>query len=94
MTDADVETLAQGTTPSIARRIARHSPSGRTGKLTDDKAAPPEITVAEMRQIQQRGRLTKALRERLAEAAQSDESAEPVPSKKQSPKREPGYEER
>jgi hypothetical protein len=90
LTDDDVEAMASGGAASVARRIAKHSPSKRTGKLTDDKASPPEITVAEMRQIQPRGRLTKALRERLAAAAQADEPAEPVTSKKQSPTRTPG----
>jgi hypothetical protein len=89
MSDADVDAMARATAPAIARRIAKHSPSKPTGKLADDKAAPPEITAAEMRQIQQRGRLTKALRERLAEAVRSDVSAEPAPSKKRSPRREP-----
>ena len=74
---------------SLKRRIARHSPAGRTGKLSDDKLAPAEISAAEMRRIQPRGRLTKALRERLAVAAEADEPAEPGAEKKQSPRREP-----
>jgi hypothetical protein len=89
MTDEDVEAMARGGAASVARRIAKHSPSKRTGKLTDDKASPAEIGAEEMRRIQPRGRLTKALRERLAAAAPADEPAEPVPSEKQSPKRAP-----
>jgi hypothetical protein len=89
LTDDDVEAMARGKAGSVARRIAKHSPSGRTGKLTDDKASPAEITAAEMRRIQPRGRLTKAIRERLAAAAPADEPAEPVAKKKQSPDRTP-----
>lgn len=89
MTDDDVEAMARGETTSVARRIARHSPSKRTGKLTDDKAVPAEISTAEMRQIQRSGRLPKALRERLAAGAGRDDAAEPPPSAKQSPKRRP-----
>jgi hypothetical protein len=89
MTDDDVEAMASGGAASVARRIARHSPSGRTGKLTDDKASPAEITAAEMRKIHPRGRLTKVIRERLAAAAPADEPTEPVTAKKQSPARTP-----
>jgi hypothetical protein len=89
MTDADVEAMARGGAPSLVRRIAKHSPSQRTGKLSDEKTAPPDITADEMRQIQRRGRLPKALRERLAEAARSEMPAEPLSSEKQSPKRQP-----
>jgi hypothetical protein len=89
LTDDDVEAMARGGAASVARRIAKHSPSERTGKLTDDKASPAEITAAEMRRIQPRGRLTKAIRERLAAAAPPDEPAEPVTAKKQSPARSP-----
>jgi hypothetical protein len=89
MTDAEVDAMARGGRPSLARRIAKHSPSKRTGKLSDEKAGPPDISPAEMRQIQRRGRLPKALRERLAEAAPSDEPAEPLSSRKESPKRQP-----
>jgi hypothetical protein len=89
MSDEEVEAMARGGAPSLARRIASHSPSKRTGKLTDDKAGPAEISAAEMRRIQPRGRLTKALRGRLAEAAMADEPTEPAPSEKQSPKRAP-----
>lgn len=89
LTDDDVEAMARGKAASVARRIAKHSPSGRTGKLTDDKASPAEITAAEMRRIQPRGRLTKAIRERLAAAAPVDEPAESVTKKKQSPDRTP-----
>jgi hypothetical protein len=90
LNDDDVEAMARGDTTSVARRIARHSPSKRTGKLTDDNSAPAEITAAEMRQIQRSGRLSKALRERLAAGTDLDDTAEPPPSAKQSPKREPG----
>jgi hypothetical protein len=91
LTDDDVEAMARGGAASVARRIAKHSPSGRTGKLTDDdKASPAEITAAEMRRIQPRGRLTKAIRERLAAAAPPDEPAQPVTAKKESPARKPG----
>jgi hypothetical protein len=89
MTDAEVQAMARGGEPSLARRIAKHSPSKRTGKLSDEKAAPPDITEAEMRQIQRRGRLRKALRERLGKAAPSDEPAEPLTSRKELPKRPP-----
>jgi hypothetical protein len=89
LTDDDVEAMARGGAASVARRIAKHSPSGRTGKLSDDKASPAEITAAEMRRIQPRGRLTKAIRERLAAATPPDEPAEPVTAKKQSPARSP-----
>jgi hypothetical protein len=89
MADAEVDAMARGGQPSLARRIAKHSPSERTGKLSDEKAGPPAITEAEMRQIQRRGRLPKALRERLAEAAPSDEPAEPLSSRKEAPKRQP-----
>lgn len=89
LSDDDVEAMARGGAASLARRIAKHSPSGRTGKLTDDKASPAEITAAEMRRIQPRGRLTKAIRERLAAAAPADEPAEPVRAKKESPARTP-----
>jgi hypothetical protein len=89
MTDADIEAMTRGGAPSLARRITKHSPSKRTGKLSDEKAAPPDITADEMRQIQRLGRLPKALRERLAEAVRSDEPAEPLLSEKQSPKRQP-----
>jgi len=89
MTDAEVDAMTRGGAPSLTRRIARHSPSKRTGKLSDEKAGPPDITEAEMRQIQRRGRLTRALRERLEEAAPSDEPAEPLSSRKESPKRRP-----
>ncbi len=81
--------MARGGEPSLTRRIARHSPSKRTGNLSDEKAGPPDITEAEIRQIQRRGRLPKALRERLGEAAPSDEPVEPLSSRKESPKRRP-----
>jgi hypothetical protein len=71
-------------------RVGDGSPgSKRTGKLTDETASPAEIGAAEMRQIQPRGRLTKALRERLAAAAPADEPTPPVTSKEQSPRRAP-----
>jgi hypothetical protein len=89
MSDEDVEAMARGGAPSLARRIASHSPNKRTGKLTDLKARPAELSAAEMRRIQPRGQLTKGLRGRLAEAAQADEPAAPVASEKQSPKRKP-----
>ena len=89
LSDDDVEAMARGGAASVTRRIAKHSPSGRTGKLTDDKASPAEITAAEMRRIQPRGRLTKAIRERLAAAAPRDDPAQPVTAKKQSPARTP-----
>jgi hypothetical protein len=93
MTDDDVEAMARGGAASVARRIAKHSPSKQTGRLTDQKASPAEIGAAEMRRIQPRGRLTKALRERLAAAAPADEPTQPAPSKKQSPKRAPDRDE-
>lgn len=89
MSDEDVDAMARGGAPSLTRRIAKHSPSNRTGKLTDEKAGPAEISAAEMRGIQPRGRLTKALRARLAEAAHADEPGEPGRPEKRSPKREP-----
>jgi hypothetical protein len=89
MSDDDVEAMARGGAGSVTRRIAKHSPSKRTGKLTDEKASPAEIGAAEMRRIQPRGRLTKALRERLAAAAAADEPTPPVTLKKQSPRRAP-----
>lgn len=89
MTDDDIVAMARGGAASVARRIAKHSPSKRTGKLTDDKASPAEIGAAEMRRIQPRGRLTKALRERLAAAVPADEPTQPVTSEKQSPRRAP-----
>ena len=89
LTDDDVEAIARSGAASVARRIAKHSPSGRTGKLADGKASPAEISAAEMRRIQPRGRLTKAIRERLAAAAPADEPVEPVTAKKQSPARTP-----
>jgi hypothetical protein len=89
LTDDDVEAMARGGAASVARRIAKHSPSGRTGKLTGDKASPAEITAAEMRRIQPRGRLTRAIRDRLAAAAPPDEPAEPARARKESPARTP-----
>jgi hypothetical protein len=88
MTDADVEAMVRGGAPSLARRIARHSPSKRTGKLSDEKAAPTDVTATEMSQIQRQGRLPTALRKRLG-AAPSDEPAEPLSSRMQSPERRP-----
>jgi hypothetical protein len=89
MTDAEVDAMAQGGVPSLGRRIAKHSPSKRSGKLSDEKAGPADVTGAEMRQFQRRGRLPRAVRERLVEAARSDEPAEPLSSPKASPKRQP-----
>jgi hypothetical protein len=89
MTDAEVAAMARGRGPSLAPRIARHSPSKPTGKLSDKKARPLDISAAEMRQIQRREGLAKSLRERLGEAAPSDEPAEPLSSPKESPKRQP-----
>jgi hypothetical protein len=89
MSDEDVEAMAAGGTTALKRRIAKHSPSERTGRLTDDKTSPADISTDEMARIQPRGRLTKALRQRLAKAATRDEPAEPVGSKKQEPKRKP-----
>jgi hypothetical protein len=70
--------------------IAKHSPSKRSGKLSDEK--PARLTSrAEMRQIQRRGRLPKAVRERLVEAARSDEPGEPLssPRRRRSASRHP-----
>ena len=89
MSDEDVEAMGRGGSSALKRRIAKHSPSERTGKLADDKASPASISAADMSRIQPRGRLTNALRERLAEAATSEPPEEPVRSKKQSPKRQP-----
>lgn len=89
MSDEDVEAMAEGGSASLTRRIARHSPAGRTGKLKDDKLSPAEINAAEMGRIQPRGRLTRALRERLAVAADADEPIDRVADEKQSPRREP-----
>ena len=89
MTDEDVEAMARGGTAPLARRIAKHSPAKATGKLSDKKLSPPEISAAEMNRIQPRGRLTKAIRERLAASAEADKAAEPETSRKQAPKREP-----
>jgi hypothetical protein len=89
MSDDDVEAMARGGTTALKRRIAKHSPSERTGRLTDDKASPADISADEMARIQPRGRLTKALRERLARVATRDEPAEPGGPKKQEPKRQP-----
>ena len=89
MSDEDVEAMTRGGNAGLKRRIAKHSPSKSTGELTDEKVAPAEISADEMGRIQPRARLTKALRERIAAAAEADEPTEPVTSRKQSPKREP-----
>jgi hypothetical protein len=89
MTDEDVEAMAGGGTGALARRIAKHSPSERTGRLGDEKASPARISAAEMARIQPRGRLTKALRGRIADAVRSEEPGSTAGSQKQSPRRQP-----
>jgi hypothetical protein len=89
LTDDEVAAMARGDATSVARRIARHSPSGRTGKLTDEKAAPVAISVAEMARIRRARGLPKALRERLGATEEPDGAAEPADSAKRSPTRGP-----
>jgi hypothetical protein len=89
LSDDDVEAMARGKAPSVTRRIARHSPSGRTGKLTDEKAAPIPISAAEMTRIRRARGLPKALRERLGAVGEPDGPDEPATSAKRSPGRTP-----
>jgi hypothetical protein len=89
LTDDDVKAMARGNPTSVTRRIARHSPSGRTGKLTGEKATPAPIGAAEMARIRRARGLPKALRERLGAAGEPDGSDESVASAKRSPTRAP-----
>jgi hypothetical protein len=88
LTDDDVKAMARGDA-SVARRIARHSPSARTGRLSDDKAAPIALSAAEMARIRRARGLPKALRERLGAAEEPDEPAAPAATTKRSPTRAP-----
>jgi hypothetical protein len=91
MSDEEVAAMARGDGKGVVRRIARHSPTKALGRLVSDKPQPPRISAAEMEQIQlARGSLPKALRERLAGAAEA-EAAPPEPrrARKPSPKEEP-----
>jgi hypothetical protein len=87
LTDDDVEAMARGDATSVTRRIARHSPSGRTGKLTDEKAVPIAISAAEMARIRRARGLPKTLRERLGAA--EEPAGEAAASTKRSPTRAP-----
>jgi DNA segregation ATPase FtsK/SpoIIIE-like protein len=89
MTDAEVAAMARGE-KEIARRIARHSPTKPTGKLVSDKPAPPQVSVAEMEEIQRsQGRLSTRLRERLQSVEEADVALEPKRSRKAYPAKEP-----
>ena len=89
LTDDEVAAMARGDASSVARRIARHSPSGRTGKRTDEKAAPVAISAAEMARIRRARGLPKTLRERLGATEEPEGADEPAASAKQSPRRAP-----
>ena len=94
MTDDEVKAMARGNATAVTRRIARHSPSARTGKLTGEKAAPAPISEAEMARIRRARGLPKALRERLGAAAEPDAPDVPVASAKRAPTRAPDPETR
>jgi hypothetical protein len=89
LTDDEVKAMARGNARSLTRRIARHSPSGRTGKLTDEKAAPAPVSAAEMARVRRARGLPKALRERLGAAGEPEGTDEPLASAKRSPTRAP-----
>jgi hypothetical protein len=90
MTDADVAAISRGTSPEIARRIARHSPTKPLGRLVSDKTAPPRVSAGEMERIQQaRGRLGDRLRNRLQNAGEAERAPEPKRTRKAAPVNEP-----